>query len=117
MPEMNLHNGLPELPPVPTLPGGKFDYYANGKRVRDFFLGIAYSLLFMVVFTYVGNTISSSYGYSFGPYVLLAFLALLTVLCVHYFIEGRRYLAIGIISFFVIPILAVGGCYMVVGGM
>lgn len=85
------------------------DHYAKtSQKVGDFFLGFLGSLIL-------------PFAYSLISYVpiwvyFFASVAILVALCILFFKIDRRFIAIGIISISLIPILVFGSCLLLLGG-
>jgi heme/copper-type cytochrome/quinol oxidase subunit 4 len=93
----------------------KDEYYtSDGRRIGDFFIGFVGSIV-LVLIAYIFTTFNRSFV-SFGALSLFAPLALLILASVVSGIQGRRYIAIGIVSAIIIPLLFFGACWIVIIG-
>ena len=89
------------------------DYYVStGKKVGDFFWGFFCSLAVAVLLTVIGAT---GTGSKFAAMGLLGGLGWL-VGVIAFFGTGRRFIAIGMLCALLVPLLAVGACFLALSG-
>ncbi|MDD5031657.1 MAG: hypothetical protein PHR36_01270 [Patescibacteria group bacterium] len=89
-------------------------YTTTGKKVGDFILGffgiiILNSILWVVLYPLLSSR-------NWGFVNLFIYLIILILLMVLFFKIDRRFIAIGIISVALIPILVFGSCLFLLGG-
>lgn len=86
------------------------DYYTTtGKKVGDFILGFFGIIILNSIFATVLSFASLGWTSLLIPIVVFAFSLVL------FFKIGRRFIAIGIISIALIPILLFGSCLLLLG--
>jgi hypothetical protein len=98
----------------------KLDYYtSSGKKVGDFFIGFlgiwAINFVFGSLLSLSSSFFSEIYS-SFSFFGISAWfigLAVDIVLVILAFKYGRRFIAIGILATFLIPLLILGACFLV----
>ena len=120
-PEKNITNVSqePEVPPSFPEPPLKQGYYNSaGKKVGDFFIGFLGIWVINIVAGAIISIPGALFGsFSTGPAVFGIFgwlisLAIDIALVVLAFKFGRRFIAIGILTTFLIPILILGACFL-----
>ena len=88
------------------------DYYLEpGKKIGDFFLGFFGALMVVVIAGVIGAAAPGSAAIS-----VIGNLVLLIAGIVHFFRRGRRFIAIGMISIIIIPVLLFGACAILMTG-
>lgn len=96
----------------------KSDYYvSSGRKAGDFLVGFFGVIILSILYTVIANFLSSFFSTS--VWITIGFLfsiisyILLTVL---FFKIGRRFIAIGIISIALVPLLLFGSCMVILMG-
>ena len=98
------------------------DFYANnpGKAVSDFCLGFFGIWIVLFVFNFAIGLLSNVFSIFYGGFFVFSILIYM-VLGVSAVVvarsTGRRYIGIGILSSFLIPVLIFGACMVVLGGL
>ena len=88
-------------------------YKTTGRKVTDFLLGF---LGYPVLISWGGLMLSRLRYPNLGSYALAAAALLALGFCFYAVQMGRKYIAIGIVSSIIIPLLFIGGCMMVMYG-
>ena len=88
-------------------------YKTTGSKVTDFLLGF---FGFPVLLSWGGMMLSRLRDPNLGSYALTGAALLALGFCFYAVQKGRKYIAIGIVSSIIIPLLVVGGCMMVIYG-
>ncbi len=90
------------------------DYYTTpGKKVGDFLMGFFGFLALSFVGSILGSIISSFGSNGFISSIFGIFLLFVALgLCIFFFKIKRRFIAIGIISITLIPVLLFGSCLL-----
>jgi hypothetical protein len=118
--ENNTPNALPTPPnqeeKISQSNPPKSGYYTRTRRkVGDFFLGFFGSMvlsLLLVVLSAFLSSLSADYSLVSSLFSL----ALSVFLIVFFFRKGRRFIAIGMISMILLPLLAFGSCLVLIMG-
>ena len=84
----------------------KSNYYTSfGKKAWDFCMGFLGYITLNVLFSFVFNSLVITF-----PYIFYVSLAVLVGFGILFFRIGRRFIAIGALSVFLIPLLLFGAC-------
>jgi len=117
----NNPNGLEQIDEIKKMNQTETGYYANkDNKIRDFILGlfgpVVISIFLMSILTKL-STYGSFFleGYYFSAISIILFIIMLASIYVS-FRKKRRYIGIGLISFFILPFLLFGACMMIFTG-
>jgi len=95
------------------------DYYTTtGKKVGDFgkgfFLNIGIGIVASLLVSYLSIITSISI---IGTIISILFFVMDVFLIIRFFKENRRYIAIGMLSSLIIPLLLFGACTLLLSGL
>jgi hypothetical protein len=98
----------------------KPDYYiTTGRKVGDFLLGFFGVAVLSFIYTFVSSfvySLLSSQTFSIAIWAnFFVSVIILVLLAVLFFKIGRRFIAIGVISISLLPILIFGSCILLLG--
>ena len=103
---------MPEEQKQVTKPEPRKSYYtATDRKVLDFFAGLAGCPLLL----WAGVKLSGLQGSTGNTGVAVAILLVLGFL-MFFLYRGRKYVAIGMLSAVLLPLIVVGGCMLVIYG-
>jgi hypothetical protein len=117
-----MENTTPSTPlsPEVKIPQGippKSGYYTSTKRkVGDFFIGFFGGVVLTILFSFLSSFLfRTSENYSLAVSSLS--LVVTVFLIIFLFRKGRRFIAIGLISMALLPLLAFGSCLLILTGL
>jgi hypothetical protein len=115
-----MENKMPSTPPSPEVKATKDalikpSYYTTTKRkVSDFCIGFFGGIMLNVLLVFLSFSLSRSGSFDWiGSLFDLLFFVFLIV---YFFKKGRRFIAIGMISMILLPLLAFGSCLVLIMG-